>query len=105
MAGAAQELLRYLRQLSRPAAEPATDGVLLEQFLASRDEAAFEEIVARHGPLVWRVCRRLLANPSDAEDAFQAVFVILARKADRIRPQEALAGWLHGVARRVARRA
>ncbi|WP_165219876.1 RNA polymerase sigma factor [Aquisphaera insulae] len=82
-----------------------SDGQLLEHFAASRDEAVFETLVGRHGPMVWGVCRRLLRDPHDAEDAFQATFLVLARKAAAIAHRELLAGWLHAVARRTATRA
>jgi RNA polymerase sigma factor (sigma-70 family) len=85
-----------------------TDGQLLEQFLSPRDtraESAFSALVARHGPMVWNVCRSALSESHTAEDAFQATFLILVRKARSIRRRETLAPWLYGVARRVAVRA
>ena len=84
------------------------DRGLLERFRRDRDEraeAAFRILVERHGPMVQRVCRQVLGDEHDAKDATQAVFLILARKAGSIRAKDSVAPWLHGVARRVARKA
>ncbi len=81
------------------------EGELLDRFIAARDESAFAELVARHGPMVLAVCRRLLHDPTDVDDAFQATFLVLIRKASGLRDQNALAPWLYGVAHRVARHA
>ena len=81
------------------------DGQLLEDFVARRDECAFERLVHRHGPMVLGVCRRVIGSIHDAEDAFQATFLVLARKAASVRPREAVGNWLYGVAYRTARRA
>lgn len=78
------------------------DGQLLRSYVASRNEAAFELLVRRHGPMVLGVCQRLLGNPHDAEDAFQATFLILARKATSVTPAELVGNWLYGVAYRTA---
>jgi len=85
-----------------------TDRELLERFATSRDqggEFAFATLVARHGPMVQSVCRRMLRNPADVEDAFQATFLVLVRRAGSIRLGVSLGPWLHGVSVRVARRA
>src|SRR5262245_37498980 len=82
-----------------------SDGQLLERYVVRRDEIAFEALVRRHGPMVLGVCRRLLANPSDAEDAFQATFLVLVRKAPSVFPREKVASWLYGVAYRAAQKA
>jgi DNA-directed RNA polymerase specialized sigma24 family protein len=72
------------------------DELLLERFAVDRDGPAFEAIVARHGPMVFNVCRRVLPNRSDVDDAFQATFLILVRKARAIRDREHLGSWLYG---------
>ena len=82
-----------------------SEGELLERFLLRRDESAFEVLVDRHGSLVMGVCRRVLGDAHEAEDAFQATFLLLVRKAGSIRHQKLLGGWLHRVAYRVATRA
>ncbi len=92
------------RALPRDGAGP-TDGQLLDDFLSRHDESAIASIVARHGPMVWGVCRRTLRNHQDAEDAFQATFLVLLRKAASIVPKEKLADWLYGVANQTALKA
>lgn len=93
-----QSLFQSLR--ADPA--PASDRGLLAEVLAGGGEAAFEEIVRRHGPMVLRVCRRVLGHRQDAEDAFQAAFVVLLRRADQVAKPDSLGSWLHGVAVRVS---
>ena len=83
-------------------ADGQTDGQLLGQFLARRDEAAFATLVKRHGPMVLGVCRRILGHADGAEDAFQAAFIVLVRKAPSLTSRAVLGDWLHGVARRTA---
>jgi RNA polymerase sigma factor (sigma-70 family) len=97
-------VLNRLYQTTGQAAGDATDLQLLERFVERRDADAFTELVQRHGPMVFGVCRRLLREAHDAEDAFQATFLVLARKAGAIRNGESLASFLHGVAGFVARK-
>jgi RNA polymerase sigma factor (sigma-70 family) len=100
------ELSGVLRRLRRGAlprnGEGTTDGELLSRYLERRDQAAFEALLARHGPMVLGVCRRILANPADAEDAFQATFLVLVRKASSVVPRDLVGNWLYGVAYRTA---
>ncbi len=99
-------VVRHLRKVVGGAeGEGLSDGQLLRVFSVEKDQAAFACLVRRHGPMVLRVCRHVLRHQQDAEDAFQAVFLALARGADAIRKADGLAGWLHGVAYRVAMKA
>ena len=99
-------VIRHIRLLAHAEPERAlADGELLERFIVRHDEAAFSALVARHGQLVLSVCRHVLNHHADAEDAFQATFLVLAQNAASIRKQEALASWLHGVAYRIAMKA
>jgi RNA polymerase sigma factor (sigma-70 family) len=97
-------VLAHVRRIAAAAAA-ATDGELLARFAAGRDETAFTALVQRHGPMVLGVCRGVLRHTHDAEDAFQAAFLILARKAATIRRHQSVGGWLHEVAYRVALKA
>ncbi|MBN9123022.1 MAG: sigma-70 family RNA polymerase sigma factor, partial [Planctomycetes bacterium] len=94
-----------LHAVARKAEALTPDADLLARFARDRDHLAFEELVRRHGPLVWAVCRQLLPDHADAEDAFQAVFLALVRSASAIRNGRTLPAWLHGVAIRTAARA
>ncbi|HEX5273519.1 MAG TPA: sigma-70 family RNA polymerase sigma factor [Gemmataceae bacterium] len=100
-----QAILHQFRGAVRPPDGGLTDGQLLSRWLASRDEAAFELLVWRHGPTVRGVCRRLLRRPQDIDDAFQATFLVFLRKAATIGKRDAVGSWLYGVAYRVALRA
>jgi RNA polymerase sigma factor (sigma-70 family) len=99
----------FLRHVTRGLAAEMlgddSDRPLVERAMAARDLAAFQAIVSRHGPMVYRVCWRVLQHPQDAEDAFQATFLILARKLRTLRKHASLASWLHGIAHRVALKA
>jgi RNA polymerase sigma factor (sigma-70 family) len=98
----ARGLNRTLERLCRAALAGLTDGELLDALVSRRDEAAFEALLRRHGPMVLAVCRRVLRHTHDAEDAFQATFLVLIRKAATIRNGPALGSWLYGVAYRTA---
>ncbi len=98
-------VLHHLHRLTGRPDTGVPDAQLLQRFAAVRDEAAFELILWRHGPMVRGVCRRVLRHTQDAEDAFQATFLTLVRKAGSIGQRESLAGWLYRVAYRVALRA
>ena len=98
---------RVIREISRTLLKSGpeiADGQLLEMFRVCRNEAAFEAIVQRHGPMVLAVCRRILGNHHDAEDAFQATFLVLARRSGSIAPRDMAASWLYGVAVRTAQK-
>src|SRR5438045_6906001 len=94
-----------LHAMARKAEALTSDANLLSRYTRDRDHRAFEELVRRHGPLVWAVCRHLLPHPADAEDAFQATFLALVRCAASIRDGRTVPAWLHGVAVRVATQA
>jgi RNA polymerase sigma factor (sigma-70 family) len=95
-------LRRVVERLRRGIDRGDADGDLLDRFVATRDEAAFAALVERHGPKVYAVCRRVLGHHQLAEDAYQAVFVVLAKKAHAVRPRSAVGGFLYGVARKAA---
>jgi RNA polymerase sigma factor (sigma-70 family) len=98
-------VLHYLRGLVRGPAAAQGDRELLDAFATGRDQGAFAALVGRHGPLVWGVCRKVLRDEQDAEDAFQATFLVLARKAGSVAWREDAGNWLYAVALRVARKA
>ncbi len=99
-------VVRYLRRMARaPARGEPRDRHLLERFVTHREDAAFAALVERHGPMVLGVCQRVLQDGHDAEDAFQATFLVLARKAGAIRRQASVGSWLYGVAYRTSLRA
>jgi RNA polymerase sigma factor (sigma-70 family) len=98
-------IIQYLRGTLLPESAELTDGQLLECFVSRREPAALEALVQRHGPMVWGVCRRVLRNHHDAEDAFQATYLVLVRKAASITPREMVGNWLYGVAYQTALKA
>ncbi|HEV3258521.1 MAG TPA: RNA polymerase sigma factor, partial [Gemmataceae bacterium] len=101
-----QPVVRHLRKLAGvPPGDEPSDRELLDRFTGCHDQAAFAALVRRHGPTVLGVCRRVLRQGSDVEDAFQATFLVLLRKARSIRKRPSLASWLYGVAYRTASRA
>jgi RNA polymerase sigma factor (sigma-70 family) len=108
-AGSSAALIRDVQSLfDSGTASGLSDQQLLERFADRRDasgQAAFEVLVLRHGPMVLRVCRNVLTDPNDAQDAFQATFLVLVRRSRSVRGLESLGGWLYGVACRVAARA
>ena len=98
--GDSSRLLKHVRRLA--AGDDPSDAGLVRRFASSSDPEAFAELVRRHGPAVLGVCRRVLGNDADADDAFQAAFLVLARKAGTVRRRRAVGSWLFGVARHVA---
>src|SRR5688500_16683326 len=105
---ATSQLQRVIRNLAAARPQEAgaglTDGQLLDSYVRTQEQEAFAALVHRHGAMVWGVCRRMLGH-QDAEDAFQATFLVLARKAAVIMPREMVGNWLHGVACQTALKA
>ena len=100
------EFIQHLRRvMAQRDGAGLTDGQLLEDYIRRQDKAALAALVQRHGPMVWGVCRRVLCNYHDAEDAFQATFLVLVRKATSIMPRDMVANWLYGVAHQTALKA
>ncbi len=100
------EIVQHIRRaVLLPDRVGSTDGQLLEEYISRRNQTAFAVLVRRLGPLVWNVCRRILCNEQDVEDAFQATFLVFVRKAASIAPSEKVADWLYGVACQTARKA
>src|SRR3954452_4282027 len=99
-------VLRELQRLFRGGtASGFSEWQLLQRFATEGDASAFEALLARHGPMVLGVCRRMLQDPADVEDAFQATFLVLLRRAHSLHERDVLGLWLYGVACRVALRA
>src|SRR5262245_48803839 len=100
------EDIRHLRRtVLLPDGAGLTDGQLLEDYISRRHEAALAALVARHGPMVWGVCRRVLGKDQDAEDAFQATFLVLVRRAASLALTTSVGNWLYGVAHQTALKA
>src|SRR5215475_3788677 len=99
------ETIQLLRRVVLHEADGLTDGQLLESFFHHKDQAALALVIRRHGPMVWAVCRHLLRNYQDAEDAFQATFCVLVQRAGSVVPREMVGNWLYGVARQTALKA
>src|SRR5579864_4534576 len=99
------DVLQHLRTTLASEGADRTDGQLLEGFLSRGDPAALEALVRRHAPMVWGVCRRVLGDHHDAEDAFQATFLVLVRKAASVSPRSRVGNWLYGVAHQTALKA
>jgi RNA polymerase sigma factor (sigma-70 family) len=100
--GSFTSVLQFVHRLAHPETSASSDRELLDRFIERRDETAFEILVRRHGPMVLGVSRRLLADAHDVEDAFQATFLLLVKKAAGLRRREQVSAWLYGVARRTA---
>src|SRR5207237_1037696 len=100
--GLMRGVVRRLRQAALGDGGTLSDADLLERYLVQGDDAAFAALVRRHGPMVLGVCRRVLGNPHDADDAFQATFLVLVRKAHSIVPRAQVGPWLYGVAYRIS---
>src|SRR5580658_10286603 len=103
--GTTRSVMRQLRRMALRETEAMTDGQLLEAFANDRDEAAFAALVRRHGPMVLGVCRRITRHAQDAEDAFQATFLVLSRRVADVGQAERIGNWLYGVAFRTAHEA
>src|ERR1700694_5416762 len=100
------EVLRFIYQAcAMQGTCDLTDRELLERFLSRRDESAFTFLVRRHGPMVFGVCRRIMGDSHEAEDVFQATFLVLARRTRSLRREESVGSWLFGVAQRIGLRA
>src|ERR1700724_3529481 len=97
-------LLRHVRRLLGARLDSCTDGMLLERFTQQADETAFAALMQRHGTLVWSVSQRVTRHEQDAQDVYQATFLLLARKAKMIRNPGSVSSWLYGGAHRLALR-
>ena len=103
MATRMNEVVQHLRKaMLQQDGAGLTDEQLLDRFIEQRDEAAIAALVRRHSPMVWGVCRRVLGNHHDADDAFQSTFLVLVRRAAVIAPREMVGNWLYGVAYQTA---